>query len=151
MKSIALGCDPNAAELKAIVKDQLTELGYECEDYGSDDVVYANVAIKVSEDVVAGKHYRGILICGTGIGVCIAANKVQGVRAALCSDAYSTERSVKSNDANIMTLGSLVTGPALAKLLVKIWLDAEFDATSPSAPKVQRIIDYDRAKITTEK
>ncbi len=146
MKSIALGCDPNAAGLKEIIKEQLTELGYEWEDYGSNDVIYANVAIKVSEDVVAGKHYRGILICGTGIGVCIAANKVEGVRAALCSDAYSTERSIKSNNANIMTLGSLVTGPALAKFLIETWLETEFDETSPSAPKVQRIIDYDRTK-----
>jgi len=146
MKTIALGCDPNAAELKEMIKGQLTELGYEWEDYGSDDVIYANVAIKISEDVVAGKHNRGILICGTGIGVCIAANKVEGARAALCSDAYSTERSIKSNDANIMTLGSLVTGPALAKYLVKIWLEAEFDQTSPSASKIQRIIDYDLTK-----
>ena len=146
MKSIALGCDPNAAELKEIIKHQLTELGYEYKDYGSDDVVYANVAIKVAEDVVAGKHYRGILICGTGIGVCIAANKVDGARAALCSDAYSTERSIKSNNANIMTIGSLVTGPELAKCFVKIWLESEFDKTSPSARKVQRIIDYDRAR-----
>ncbi len=146
MKSIALGCDPNASELKGIIKQQLGELGYDYEDYGSADIIYANVAIKVAEDVVAGKHYRGILICGTGIGVCIAANKVEGARAALCSDAYSTERSIKSNNANIMALGSLVTGPELAKYLVKIWLETEFDETSPSAPKVQRIIDYDRTK-----
>ncbi len=121
-------------------------MNFEYEDYGSDDVIYANVAIKVAEDVVAGKHDRGILICGTGIGVCIAANKVEGAIAALCSDAYSTERSIKSNNANIMTMGSLVTGPKLAQYLVKIWLEAEFDETSPSAPKVQRIIDYDRTK-----
>lgn len=146
MKSIALGCDPNAAELKEIIKKQLTDLGYDYHDYGSDDVIYANVAIEVAEDVAAGKHYRGILICGTGLGVCIAANKVEGARAALCSDAYSTERSIKSNNANIMTLGSLVTGPELAKYFVKIWLDSEFDETSPSMPKVQRIIDYDRTK-----
>lgn len=146
MKSIALGCDPNAAELKEMIKSQLAELGYGYEDYGSDDVIYANVAIKVAEDVAAGRHYRGILICGTGIGVCIAANKVEGARAALCSDAYSTERSIKSNNANIMTLGSLVTGTELARYLVKIWLECEFDESSRSAPKVQRIIEYDQAK-----
>lgn len=146
MKSIALGCDPNAADLKETIKAHLSELGYAYHDYGSDDVIYANVAIKVAEDVVAGKHYRGILICGTGLGVSIAANKVEGARAALCSDAYSTERSIKSNDANIMTLGSLVIGPALAKYLVTTWLAAEFDKSSPSAPKVQRIIDYDLTK-----
>lgn len=146
MKSIALGSDPNAAELKEIIKGQLAELGYEWEDYGSDDAIYANVAIRLSEDVAAGKHYRGILLCGTGIGVCIAANKVEGARAALCSDAYSTERSIKSNNANIMTMGAQVTGPELAKLLVTIWLRSEFDEKSASAPKVQRIIDYDRIK-----
>lgn len=146
MKSIALGCDPNAAGLMEIIKNQVSELGYECHDYGSEDVIYANVAIKVAEDVAAGKHFRGILVCGTGIGVCIAANKVEGARAALCSDAYSTERSIKSNNANIMTIGSLVTGSELAKYYVKIWLDSEFDETSPSAPKVQRIIEYDQTK-----
>lgn len=146
MKSIALGCDPNAAELKEIIKAHLTELGYKYHDYGSDDVIYANVAIKVAQDVVAGVHDRGILICGTGIGVSIAANKVEGARAALCSDTYSAERAVKSNDANIMTLGSLVIGPALAKVLITTWLEAEFDKRSPSAPKVQRIIEYDMTK-----
>ncbi|MCK5517457.1 MAG: RpiB/LacA/LacB family sugar-phosphate isomerase [Desulfobulbaceae bacterium] len=80
------------------------------------------------------------------IGVCIAANKEEGARVALCSNAYSTERSIKSNDANIMTFGALVTGPELAKSLVRIWLQSEFDKQSASAPKVQRIIDYDRTK-----
>lgn len=146
MKSIALGSDPNAVGLKEIIKKLLSEMGYECHDYGSDDVIYANVSIEVAVDVAAGKHYRGILLCGTGIGVCIAANKVEGARAALCSDAYSTERSIKSNNSNIMTLGALVTGPELAKSLVRIWLQSEFDELSASAPKVQRIIDYDRTK-----
>ena len=101
MKKIAIGCDPNAAELKEAVKQQLADLGYEYEDYGSEDPIYANVAIKVAEQVAAGVHDRGILICGTGIGMCITANKVPGVYAALCSDAYSTERSIKSNNANV--------------------------------------------------
>jgi len=146
MKSIALGSDPNAAELKESIKKVISELGYKWKDYGSDDPIYANVSIKLSEDVVAGKHYRGILMCGTGIGVCIAANKVEGARAALCSDAYSTERSIKSNNANIMTLGAKVIEPELAKSLVTIWLQSEFDEKSASAPKVQRIIDYDLTK-----
>jgi hypothetical protein len=76
MKKIAIGCDPNASGLKAVVKQQLTDLGYEYEDYGSEDPIYANVAIKVAEQVAAGVHERGILICGTGIGMCITANKV---------------------------------------------------------------------------
>ena len=142
MKKIAIGCDPNAAELKAVVKQQLTDLGYEYEDYGSEDPIYANVAIKVAEQVAAGVHDRGILICGTGIGMCITANKVPGAYAALCSDAYSTERSIKSNNANIMTMGSQVTGPELAKSIVKIWMESEYVPGGRSQPKIQRIYDY---------
>ena len=142
MKKIAIGCDPNAADLKEAVKQQLTDLGYEYEDYGSDDPIYANVAIKVAEQVAAGVHERGILICGTGIGMSIAANKVPGAYAALCADAYSTERSIKSNNANIMTMGSQVTGPELAKSLVKIWMASEYIPGGRSQPKIQRIYDY---------
>ena len=142
MKKIAIGCDPNAAELKAVVKQQLADLGYEYEDYGSEDPIYANVAIKVAEQVAAGVHERGILICGTGIGMCITANKVPGVYAALCADAYSTERSIKSNNANIMTLGSQVTGSELAKSLVKIWMGSDYVPGGRSQPKIQRIYDY---------
>ena len=142
MKKIAIGCDPNAAGLKEVVKQHLTDLGYEYEDYGSDDPIYANVGIKVAEQVASGVHERGILICGTGIGMCITANKVSGVYAALCADAYSTERSVKSNNANIMTLGSQVTGSELAKSLVKIWMESEYVPGGRSQPKIQRIYDY---------
>jgi ribose 5-phosphate isomerase B len=142
MKKIAIGCDPNAAELKEVVKQQLTDLGYEYEDYGSDDPIYANVAIKVAEQVAAGVHDRGILICGTGIGMCITANKVPGAYAALCADTYSTERSIKSNNANIMTMGSQVMGAELAKSLVKIWLASEYAPGGRSQPKIQRIYDY---------
>jgi len=142
MKKIAIGCDPNAAGLKEVVKQHLTDLGYEYEDYGSDDPIYANVGIKVAEQVASGVHERGILICGTGIGMCITANKVPGVYAALCADAYSTERSIKSNNANIMTLGSQVTGSELAKSLVKIWMGSEYVPGGRSQPKIQRIYDY---------
>ena len=142
MKKIAIGCDPNAAGLKEVVKQHLTDLGYEYEDYGSDDPIYANVGIKVAEQVASGIHERGILICGTGIGMCITANKVSGIYAALCADAYSTERSVKSNNANIMTLGSQVTGSELAKSLVKIWMASEYVPGGRSQPKIQRIYDY---------
>ena len=142
MKKIAIGCDPNAAALKEVIKQHLTELGYEYEDYGSEDPIYANVGIKVAEQVAAGVHERGILICGTGIGMCIAANKVPGAYAALCADAYSTERSIKSNNANIMTIGSQVTGSELAKSLVSIWVASEYVPGGRSQPKIQRIYDY---------
>ena len=113
MKKIAIGCDPNAAGLKDAIVSHLADLGFECEDYGSEDPIYANVAIDVAEAVASGKHDRGILMCGTGIGMSIAANKVPGAYAALCADAYSTERSVKSNNVNIMTLGGLALGVEL--------------------------------------
>jgi ribose 5-phosphate isomerase B len=145
MKKVAIGCDPNASELKEAIKKHLMELGYEWEDYGSDDPVYANVAIEVAEAVARGKHDRGILICGTGIGVSIAANKVPGAYAALCSDPYSTERSRKSNNANIMTFGSQVTGVELAKTLVTIWMKSEYTPGGRSEPKIQRIYEYARA------
>ena len=142
MKKIAIGSDPNASGLKEIIKAHLSQLGYEWEDYGSDDPIYANVAIKVAEKVASGKHERGILICGTGIGMSISANKVPGAYAALCADPYSTERSRKSNNANIMTLGSQVIGPELAKSLVTIWMASEYTPGGRSEPKIQRIYDY---------
>jgi ribose 5-phosphate isomerase B len=142
MKKVAIGCDPNAAEMKELVKQQLVEMGYEYEDYGSDDPIYANVAFKVAEAVANGTHDRGILICGTGIGMCIAANKVPGAYAALCADSYSTERSRKSNNANIMTMGAQTIGPQLAKTLVKVWMESEYTPGGRSEPKIQRIYEY---------
>jgi ribose 5-phosphate isomerase B len=145
-KKIAIGSDPNARELKEQIKIHLQSLGYESEDFGSDDPIYADVAEKVAKAVAQGTYERGILICGTGIGMSIAANKVPGAYAALCSDAYSTERSRKSNNANIMTMGALVVGPELAKSLVTIWMRSEFDPASPSGPKVKRILDIESGR-----
>jgi ribose 5-phosphate isomerase B len=144
VKPVAIGCDPNAKDLKEIIKAHLAELGYQTQDYGSDDVVYANVAFRVAEAVARGEHERGILVCGTGIGMSIAANKVPGAYAALCTDAYSAERARKSNNANIMTLGSQVTGPELAKTLVTVWMGAEYTRGGRSDAKIDRISEYDR-------
>ena len=146
MKKVAIGCDPNAVELKETIKKQLKELGHECEDFGSEDPVYANVAIRVAEAVAAGKHDRGILVCGTGIGMSIAANKVPGAYAALVSDAYSAERARKSNNANIMTMGAFTTGVEHAKVLVRIWMESEYTPGGKSEPKVQRIVAYDKQR-----
>ncbi len=145
--NIAIGGDPNAAGLKQVIIEHLREHGHSCKDYGSEDVIYANVAIAVGEAVAAKKHDRGILICGTGIGVCIAANKVPGAYAAVCHDPYSAERSIKSNNANIMTLGAFVVGHELAKSLVNTWLAAEYVPGTSSEPKVQRIIEYSRQTV----
>jgi len=142
MKKVAVGCDPNAKDLKETIKKHLEQLGYECDDYGSDDSIYANVAFKVAEAVAAGKHDRGILLCGTGIGMSIAANKVPGAYAALCADAFSADRARRSNNANIMTLGAQTVGPELAKNLVEVWMKAEYTPGGRSEPKIQRISEY---------
>jgi len=146
MKTVAIGCDPNAVELKEAIKKQLETLGCQWQDYGSDDPIYANVAIRVAEAVAAGKHDRGILLCGTGIGMSIAANKVPGAYAALVADAYSAERARKSNNANIMTLGALTTGVELAKVLVRIWMESEYTPGGRSEPKIQRICSYEKER-----
>ena len=144
MKPIALGYDPNASALMDAVKEELTELGYEYVDYGSDDPIYANVAIEVAEAVAAGKHERGILMCGTGIGVSIAANKVPGAYAALVENAYSAERAAKSNNANIITMGAQVMGDKLARTLVRTWMQSQYTPGGRSEPKIQRIYEYEK-------
>ena len=142
MKKIAIGSDPNATVLKNILKSHLLGQGYFVEDFGKDDPVYANVAIEVAEKVAAGQFERGVLLCGTGIGVNLAANKVAGAYAVVASDAYSVKRSIKSNNANILTFGSLVTGPEAAKTLIDIWFGSSYEPGGRSAPKIQRIYDY---------
>ena len=101
------------------------------------------MAQAVAEDVAEHRHERGILVCGTGIGMAITANKVPGIRAAQIADPYSAERAAKSNDAQIVTLGALTTGTETAKLLVDAYLRSEF-AGGRSAPKVAKIDALDR-------
>jgi ribose 5-phosphate isomerase B len=141
-KTVALGADPNALELKATIREYLESLGHTVRDFGGEDPIYANVAIAVAEAVARGECHTGILMCGTGIGVSIAANKVPGAYAALVSDAYSAERARRSNNANIMALGAQVTGVELAKVLVRVFMESEYVPGGRSEPKVQRIVDY---------
>lgn len=143
---IVLGCDPNAAGLKKDILEFLAAEGHEVEDYGSDDPIYPNVAFRVGEAVAAGRFDRGILFCGTGIGMSIAANKVPGVYAALLTDPYSAERAIRSNKAKVATLGAQTIGPYVAKELVRIWLEAEWEEGTRSAPKVRRIEEYSAAR-----
>ena len=147
MKKVAIGCDPNAENEKQEVIKVLTELGFEVEDYGSEDPIYANTAINLAEAVAAGKHDKGILMCGTGIGMSIAANKVHGAYAALCTDVYSTQRSILSNNANIMCLGAFTLGISHMKELVKTWMGLEWEEGCRSQVKVDRYRDYDNEHI----
>jgi len=139
--SIAIGCDHNGFRLKELIKEHLKSLGRDAEDYGvysEEPVDYPDIAIKVAEAIAQGRHERGILICGTGLGMAIAANKVPGVYAAPCHDPYSSERARKSNNAQIMTMGAQVIAPELAKSLVDVWLNSEFQG-GRSQPKVDKI------------
>jgi ribose 5-phosphate isomerase B len=109
---------------------------------------YADVAAKVGQALLAGQYERGILFCGTGIGMSISANKVPGVRAALTHDAFSAERAAKSNNAQIITMGARVIGPELAKYVVDVWLASAFDPNGPSAANVAAVNRLDAAKHT---
>jgi ribose 5-phosphate isomerase B len=143
--NLAIGCDEAAFELKEAIKAFVEKKGINVQDFGcfnSDPVLYPDIAVAVAESVVKGENIRGILLCGTGIGMAISANKVPGIRAAVCHDAYSTERSRKSNNAQIMTLGARVVGEELAKYLVSVWLDSEF-LGGGSASKVEKIKQYE--------
>ncbi|TCI26058.1 ribose 5-phosphate isomerase B [Exiguobacterium sp. SH3S2] len=127
---IAIGADHGGFNLKKDIIGLLEELGHEYKDFGThsaESIDYPDVAIPVAEAVAAGEFDRGILICGTGIGIGIAANKVKGIRAALVHDSFSAKATRQHNDSNIMTMGERVVGPGLAIDLVATWLDTDFE------------------------
>lgn len=151
--NIAIGSDEAGFELKEIIRMYLQNSNFSIEDYGVYDrnpVLYPDIALKVSEAVVAKKQERGILICGTGIGMAITANKIPGIRAAQCHDTYSAERAQLSNNAQIITLGARVIGPELAKKIVHTWVNLTFKDGS-STSKIQRITEIDRKFRSCEK
>ncbi len=126
---VAIGCDHGGIELKDTVLSVLTELGHEIDDQGchsADSVDYPNFAKSVSSLVKEGKCGCGILICGTGIGMSMAANRTPGIRAALCNEMFAAKMSREHNDANILCLGARVIGPGLAAEIVRTWMTAEF-------------------------
>ncbi|MFC7394029.1 ribose 5-phosphate isomerase B [Scopulibacillus cellulosilyticus] len=143
---IALGSDHNAYNMKEEIKKYINELGHVVEDFGCyscEAVDYPDVAFKVAQDIVENKYDRGILLCGTGLGVSIAANKVPGVRAAVCHDTYSAERAQKSNNAQILTMGAQVIGIEHAKKVVEAYLNSEYNG-GRSAHKVEKINEKER-------
>jgi ribose 5-phosphate isomerase B len=145
MRKIAIGCDEAAYELKMTLRAFLEEKDFEVVDYGTgkgETALYPDIAFRVACDVAAGKFERAVLLCGTGIGVAITANKIPGVRAAQCHDCYSAERARKSNNAQILTMGASIVGPALAKAILSTWIDSEFQGGTSTA-KVQRICHYE--------
>lgn len=142
---IAIGCDPNAQDAKEKIMKYIAAKGYgEITDFGSEDPIYANVSIKVAEAVAAKEYDRGILICGTGIGVSLSANKVKGAYAALASDVYSAERARLSNDANILCMGAFTTGEKNREEIVTAFLTNEFVQGCASQPKVDAFVKYEK-------
>jgi ribose 5-phosphate isomerase B len=140
-KAIAVGSDDAGFRLKEEVKKYLEAEGHEVTDYGaesSDPVDYPDVALVVAKAVARGKHDRAILVCGTGIGMAITANKVPGVYASVAHDAYSAAKARTSNNTQVLALGARVVAPELATTLVGIWLKSEFGGGA-SARKVGKI------------
>ena len=142
---IAIGCDPNAQQAKEELMKFIEAKGYgEMTVFGSEDPIYAQTAIRLGVAVAAGEYDRGILICGTGIGVSIAANKVKGAYAALLSDVYSAQRARLSNDANIACMGAFTSGSKERELMTEAFLTNEFVPGCSSQPKVDAFVEYDK-------
>lgn len=143
--NVAIGADHGGFKLKAELTELLQELGMDYTDFGtysSDSIDYPDVAIPVAEAVANGEFDRGILICGTGIGIGIAANKVKGIRAALVHDTFSAKATRQHNNSNILTMGERVIGPGLARDIAQIWLETEFEG-GRHENRVCKISDYE--------
>jgi RpiB/LacA/LacB family sugar-phosphate isomerase len=136
---IALGADSAGKPLIDVIEAHLRAKPGHTVTNLSQPGFYADLSASVANAVKDGHYDRAILCCGTGIGVCISANKVSGIRAALTHDTYSAERAAKSNNAQIITMGARVIGPELAKAIVDSWLTSEFDPQGPSAANVEAI------------
>lgn len=143
---IALGCDHGGFQLKQAVMKHLDELGLEYKDYGTyteESCDYPVYGEAVAHAIVNGECNRGIIICGTGIGISIAANKVDGIRAALCSDTFSAQMCREHNDAQILAMGARVLGEGLALKIVDTFLNAEF-AGGRHARRVERLMEIEQ-------
>lgn len=149
MHDIVIGCDNAAVGLKTTLKALLESKGVTVEDVGAfspeDDTAYPLIAETVCHKIMdSGYQKRGVLICGTGIGMCMSANKFKGIRAAVCHDTFSAQRSILSNDGNVICFGERVIGPELAKTILAEWIGLEFK-DGPSTPKVQEIKNIEAA------
>ena len=145
-KTVAIGTDHGGVDLKTVLKTDLAQWGYEVIDCGTDSkeaVDYPDIALAVSKLVASGKAWRGVVIDGAGIGSCMSANKVPGIRAALCYDYATAVNSREHNDANVLTLGAGLIGVNLAKQILKTWLATEFGG-GRHAGRVEKIIAIEK-------
>lgn len=142
---IAIGCDHGGIVLKKAVVDVLVEKGISYKDYGTyteESCDYPDFALKVSESVALGECDKGIILCGTGIGISIAANKVKGIRAAVVFNEFTAKASKEHNNANILSLGGRIITPSEASKLVKVWLETEF-AGGRHTNRINKISDIE--------
>ena len=146
---IALGCDHAGYPLKKILHAWLEKKGHQVLNLGVDtDAVpadYPDYARAVSEAVVAGKALRGIIVCGSGVGACVAANKVVGARAGMCHDTFSAHQGVEDDDVNVLCLGGRVIGSELAFEVVNVWLGAKFTGAERHLRRKNKVLDIERA------
>lgn len=146
---VAVGCDHGGFHLKQTVLETLSDLGIDYDDLGTYDdksVDYPEFGEKVASGVADGRYDRGILICGTGLGMCITANKVAGVRAVTAHDEFSAEMSRRHNNANVLTMGERVVGPGLARKVVEVWLQTEFEG-GRHARRVDQLNQLDAQRV----
>lgn len=149
MKKIIIGCDNAAVSMKEMLKQFMESKGIEVEDVGcnstEDSIYYPDVAKKVCEKIIeSGYSKNGVLICGTGIGMAMTANKFKGIRAAVCHENFSAERAKLSNNANVICMGERVIGNELAKKILDEWLELEFDDESRSVPKIKAMMGIEK-------
>jgi len=138
---VAIDCDDAATDLKKIIYDHLKQQGVNITDLNyrsGKQADYPEIGFNLAVEIREGRYDRGILICGTGLGMAMIANKVEGVFAGTCHDVYSAERLKKSNDAQVLTMGARVVGAELAKMIVDAWLRSEFQGGG-STPKVEQM------------
>jgi ribose 5-phosphate isomerase B len=143
---IAIGSDHAAFAFKEEIKAYLIEKGCEVRDFGTfglERVDYCDFGFLVGEAVARGECEKGLLFCGTGVGIAISANKVKGIRAVVCSEPYSAKLSREHNDTNILAMGPRVVGIELAKMIIDVWLDTEFEG-GRHAGRVEKICRYER-------
>ena len=143
---LVIGSDHAGWALKGTVVAHLRELGHEVDDVGSFDdkpVDFPDVARKVAGKITAGEAERGIMVCGTGVGASIAANKMKGIRAAVCHDVHSAHQSVEHDDVNVMCIGAQIVGPWLAKDLITSFMEAEFSTDEDFRRRVQKLHEMD--------
>ena len=146
---IAVGADHAGYPLKVDVVRFLEEQGHEVTDLGThstDPVDFPMYARQVGQAVQLGKADRGVLVCGSGVGACVAANKLRGIRAALCHDTYTAHQGVEHDDVNVLCLGGRVVGPALAYDIVRSWLTARYIGTGRHKRRVDQILEIERSE-----